>query len=36
MIVRVIVLFGSRAFSGVEVDWSEDPECVELIENAGD
>jgi hypothetical protein len=35
-IVRVVVLFGSAAFSGVEVERLEDPESVELIENAGD
>ena len=34
--VLVVVLFGSRAFSGVEVDQSEDPESIKLIENAGD
>jgi len=32
----VVVLFGIGAFSRVEVDRWEDPESVELIENAGD
>jgi hypothetical protein len=34
-IVRVVVLFGTCAFPRVEVDWSENPETVILVENAG-
>jgi len=34
-IVRVVVLFGTCAFLRVEVDRSENPETVILVENAG-
>jgi hypothetical protein len=35
-IVRVVVLFGGRAFSGVEIDLAKNPESVVLVEDAGD
>jgi len=35
-IIRVIVLFGRRAFSRVEIDWAKNPESVVLVEDAGD
>jgi len=35
-IVRVIVLFGKRAFSRVEIDWAKNPESVVQVKNAGD
>jgi len=34
-IARVAVLFGTRAYSGGEVDWSENAETFVLVENAG-
>jgi hypothetical protein len=34
-IVHVVVLFGTCAFPILEVDWSENPETVMLVENAG-
>ena len=34
-IVRVIVLFGRRAFSRVEIDWAKNPESIVLVEEAG-
>ena len=33
-IVRIVVLFGTCAFSREEVDWSVNPETVILVENA--
>jgi len=35
-IVRVVGLFGGRAFSRVEVDWVKNPESVVLVRDAGD
>jgi hypothetical protein len=35
-IVRVVVLFGERAFSRVKIDWAKNPESVVLVEDAGD
>jgi len=35
-IVRVVVLFGGRAFSRVVIDWAKNPESVVLVEDAGD
>jgi len=34
-IVHVLVLFGTCGFSRAEVDWSENPETVILVVNAG-
>jgi hypothetical protein len=34
-IVHIIILFGRRAFSIVEIDWSESPEFIVLVENTG-
>jgi hypothetical protein len=34
-IVRIVVLFGTCAFSTIEVDCSENPETVILVENSG-
>ena len=34
-IVRVVVLFGTLEISAVEVDRSENPENIVLVENAG-
>jgi len=33
--IRVVVLFGTSAFSRVEVKRSENPESIILVENAG-
>ena len=35
-ILRVVVLFGRRAFSRVEIDWAKNPESVVLVKDAGD
>ena len=35
-IVRVVVLFGGRAFSGVESDWANNPESVVLVKDDHD
>jgi hypothetical protein len=35
-IVRVVVLFGARAFSRVEIDWAKNPESLVLVGDAGD
>jgi hypothetical protein len=34
--VCVIVLFGGRALSRVEIDWAKNPESVVLVDDAGD
>jgi hypothetical protein len=34
--VHVVVLFGGRAFSGVEIDWAKNPRLVVLFEDAGE
>ena len=35
-IVRVVVLFGGRAFSRVEIDWAKNPKSVLLVEAGSD
>jgi len=35
-IVCVVVLFGGRAFSSVEIDWAKNPESVIVVKDAGD
>ena len=34
--IRVVVLFGRRAFSRVQIDRSKDPESVVLVKDGGD
>jgi hypothetical protein len=35
-IVRLVLVFGARALSSIEIDWANNPESVVLVKDAGD